>query len=112
MIGLVSEVDRYIYSNAGNSLGGFNATYAVGTTGIACHFVSLSPREREALRAVGGANAKVADHLIMFEHGTTLAIQDRLKFGSDYYEVLGISDPDEMSHHIEVQVARVQGLTK
>lgn len=109
--GLVSEVDRYTCSTTGNSLGDPIASYTVGSTGIACHFVAVTPADREALQAVGGGKSKVADHIVMFKSGQSLTVADRLKFGSDYYEVIGINNPDQMGHHLEVQVARVQGLT-
>jgi hypothetical protein len=109
--GMVSEVTLYSYTDTGNSLGERTPHYATGSTGVACHFINLSPEEREALKAVAGGNAKVASHLVIFEPGVTVSPKYRMKFGSDYYEVIGVANPDQMAHHLEVQVARVQGLT-
>lgn len=110
MIGLNSTVDVYRATTAPNDLGEPIKTWAVIASDVAARVVTVTTREREALRIVGGSEAEVAEYRVLFAAGTDVVAGDRLKYAGKYYKVLGVTDIDKMGHHLEVLAVHVEGL--
>jgi len=63
---------------------------------------SLSAEERMAQDKVTG----VATHKIFCDN-MTVTLDDRIKWGSYYFEITGIKNPSEMYHHLEIMVREI-----
>ena len=110
MIGLNSTVDIYRATTAQNDLGEPIKTWAVSSSSVSARIVTVTTREREALRIVGGGEAEVAEYRILFAAGTDVVAGDRIKYSGKYYKVLGVTDIDKMGHHLEALAVHVEGL--
>lgn len=80
-------------------------------TGVKCRYVTGSYYQREQLRAVAGAGTIVAEAKILLPGGMDIQEGDRIELDSRLYEVLSAEDVDRVGYVIEVQVARIEGVT-
>jgi len=110
-VGLNTTCDIYTVTGSVNDYGEEIFTKAVGTTGAACRFIAGDLRDRERIEIVHGGHRTVATHKVLFEPDASVNALDWLKRSSDWYKVLSVGDIDMASHHLEVWVAHVQGVT-
>lgn len=79
----------------------------VGT--VRCRLIPLPYSEQAELKVLGGGQHTVASHKVLMPI-YDIKIKDRLVIGTETYTVLSVEDVDRIGHHIEAQVAYVEGV--
>ena len=113
MLGLNQVCDRYAVTEAENEQGEGVLTWpgTATTSDIPTRNVTVSLADRAHMQAIGEHYGEEVAYVFLFEHGTTWAVDDYIKWGSDFYLVLTVENPDKMDHHLEVLAVHVQGVT-
>lgn len=112
MFGLNITVAIYRASKSQNDMGELIKSWAVSTASAKARRTTVSAKEQESLQAVAGGEATVAESRWFFEAGTDVQLGDRIKYSGSYEKVVGVSDVDEMGHHIEALAVRIEGVTE
>ena len=113
MIGLNAVVDLYRPTGAVNAYGEDVQSLPTGATysKLRCRWTNLSAADAERVTYQLGNASEVAHYRAFFEPGKDVKVLDRLKKGSDYHRVLSVVDVHEMGHHLEVHLAKAEGVT-
>ena len=96
MIGLGQLADLYRPSTSTNSYNETVYSYPGTPTrsNVSCRLSSLTLDDREKLKALGSAVSETGARRIMFAGAEDVRVKDRIKYGSDVWEIIGIEDVD------------------
>lgn len=113
MIGLNAVVDLYRMTGSVNDYGDRIETLPTGATyeNLRCRWATLSSVAVDKVEFELGNASEVAHFRVFFEPHVDVRVFDRLKKGSDYHKVLAVMNPHEMNHHLEVYLAKAEGVT-
>lgn len=111
MIGANTVCDVYRASETVNDYGEPVLTWALLVSSVPCRFVVGDYARRVELQAVAGAQVAVATHMVLLPADTDVVAGDRLERELKQYEVLSADDIDNVGHHIQAHVVRLEGVT-
>ena len=112
-MGLNQVCDRYAATEAENAQREEVLTWpsTATTSNISTRIVTVSLADRAHMQAIGDHYGEEVAYVFLFEYGATWAVDDYVKWGSDFYRVLTVENPDKIGHHLEVLAVYVQGVT-
>ena len=109
MLGLNTTCDIYRAVRTVNDYGEEIPTWSRTDHGAKCRVVMGDYARREALQVAGGADARVATHMVVLPADIDVAPGDRILWQGRYYDVLSADDVDGIGHHLECHVVRLEG---
>ena len=113
MIGLNVTVDVYRPTEAVNEWHEEIETKPGTATasGVAARFTGPPTKDGERLVIEFSGKQVVVTAVVLFHADANVQLGDFLKYDSADYRIVALKDVDEMGHHLETMVVRVQGVT-
>jgi len=75
-----------------------------------CRLSSLSLEDREKLKALGSAVSETGARRIMFAGSEDVQVKDRIKYGTDVWEIIAIEDVDHRGILLETFAVAAKGV--